>query len=601
MESMNGFAHAQLSRTLQLHTTYTPQFLGLSDWSPTWGESLYGEGTVIGVLDTGAFSGGEKQLVLDAEGHGTHVAGIAAGNFVEDAEVLGMAKGLASGVAPKSHLAIYKVCDRGGCDEGDVIAGIDQAIRDGVDVMLMPFGGLPNDVYRDSIAIASLAAVEKGIMVCASAGNIGPRKSTVSHEAPWILTVGATSTDRRIRVTVKLGNGMILNGESAFQPSGIISSNLLPIVFPGIDGDVASLNCYRGSLDDIDVRGKIVLCHNEGTNNTEKGDVVKDAGGAGMIIMNRQSQGFTVSAEVHSLAASHISYIDGRKIRSYVYLSTNSTPMASMIFKRTVFGSHPSPSVASFSSRGPSLMNAGILKPDITAPGVNILSAYSTKSIASTSFNFQSGTSMAAAHVSGIIALIKNKYPRWSPAAIKSAIITSARDIDLHGNRIFDESSYNKSADIFAMGAGIVNPLGAMDPGLVYDIRYNDYISYLCGLNYNVHRSSFHCNSSLDPEQLNYPSISVSLRAVSMKTVTRTVRNVGEAHAVYLAKIVEPEGVRVDLSRYRLHFSRLDQEESFEIRFSIEERYMKKCRFSEGKLSWISNRHIVSSPISIRF
>nr|CAD1822150.1 unnamed protein product [Ananas comosus var. bracteatus] len=164
-----------------------------------------------------------------------------------------------------------------------------------------------------------------------------------------------------------------------------------------------------------------------------------------MILLNPPLKGFTTNSDPHVLPAVHLSYSDGVKILAYYKKLRNSTGVsaatASIIFRKTTYGHRPSPAVASFSSRGPPPSNGGILKPDVLAPGVNILAAWpfavgpSPSALATSTFNFLSGTSMAAPHVSGIAALIKNKHPKWQPAFISSAIITSAKDVDLEGIR----------------------------------------------------------------------------------------------------------------------------------------------------------------------
>ncbi|XP_020598244.1 subtilisin-like protease SBT1.2 [Phalaenopsis equestris] len=647
MKSIDDFLFAQPDRPLFPHTTYTPQFLNLDDWTAShgsaWDKSFYGEGVVIGVIDTGispthpafheegvppppvkwkgqcsiancnnkligakAFRAGDRKASpIDFDGHGTHVAGIAAGNFVSHVDVGGMARGRASGMAPKAHLAIYKVCFEGQCRDSDVLAAIDQAIHDRVDVLLIPLGGMPMPLYQDSVAVASFAAVGKGIVVCTSVGNGGPRNGEISHEAPWLVTAGASTLDRRVRAAVRLGNGVDLMGESAFQPpSDEFPPIFLPLAFPGIDGDAAASNCHNRSLADLDLRGKIVLCFAGEEVNTGKTHAARNAGAAAVILINRRNRGFTTRSELHELPASHLSYLDGLRLRSYIY--STSSPVAAIFFNSTIFGARPSPAVAAFSSRGPSLMNGGLLKPDIVAPGVNVISAWSP--VASSSlFSFMSGTSMAAAHVAGVASLVRRKHPRWSPAMIHSAIITSATNQDIDGHQMFDELSYNSSASLFAAGAGQLHPEGALNPGLVFDMEQKHYLHYLCGLGYTntemwaIAKQFVSCNKSMEAADLNYPSISVSLGSNSEKSVVRSVKSVRKRSTVYWARIEEPRGVRIDLSRYELSFSRLNQEESFEIKFRIQGRRPGRGHVSQGRLSWISRTRVVSSPILVTF
>ncbi|XP_020270738.1 subtilisin-like protease SBT1.2 [Asparagus officinalis] len=605
MEGKEGFLYAHPDKLYHLETTYTPEFLGLSQpFGGAWDGTMYGEGIIIGIIDSGifpnhpsfsdnlmpppptkwkgkcyylscnnkiigarAFRNGTSPSPLDTAGHGTHVAGTAAGNFVDDANVLGTAKGKAAGMAPKAHLAIYKVCFEDGCWGTDTLKAIDQAITDGVDIISMSLGGAYKATfYFDVIAKGLLAAFKKGISNCASAGNSGPEKNTLALSAPWVLTVGASSTDRRISAIVKLGNGMELQGETAFQPLSYNSSEYLPIVFPyKYSGDVDALFCLNGTLDHIDV------------------------------------------------SAVQVSFVDGIKIRDYVIMS-NSTPTAAIKFNYAQYGFMPSPAVASFSSRGPSEMSGDILKPDVLAPGVNILAAWPSgvgpnpNPFILKNFNYLSGTSMAAPHVSGVVALIKYKHKQWSPAAIQSAIITSAKELDLDGNPIKDEWN-NGTAGIYATGAGQVNPAGAMDPGLIYDLTHDDYISYLCGLGYNdtevywtvgyFVQCSRHKKTS--PPQLNYPSIAVSLSSNSRtQTMQRTVTNVGDANEVYQARVQEPPGVSMYLSTYQLSFSRVQQVEDFNVTI-VRRRGSGAAGPFGGTVAWVSNKHVVTSPVAVTF
>ncbi|XWS49851.1 hypothetical protein CRYUN_Cryun12cG0038600 [Craigia yunnanensis] len=216
--------------------------------------------------------------------------------------------------------------------------------------------------------------MKKGIFVSCSAGNSGPSNTTLSNEAPWLLTVGASTIDRKVVATAKLGNGEELGGESVFQPSDF-PSMLLPIVYAGMNGKPESALCGEGSLKDIDVKGNVVLCERGGgIARIAKGQEVKNAGGAAMILLNEEVDGFSVEADVHVLPATHVSYAAGLKIKAYI--NSTAAPTATILFRGTIIGDPSSPFVASFSSRGPSLASPGILKPDIIGPGVNILAAW---------------------------------------------------------------------------------------------------------------------------------------------------------------------------------------------------------------------------------
>ena len=267
-----------------------------------------------------------------------------------------------------------------------------------------------------------------------------------------------------------------------------------------------------------------------------------------MIMTNQFIDGYSTLADEHVLPASHVSYVAGVEIKAYI--NSRANPTAQISFRGTVLGTSPAPAITSFSSRGPSIQNPGILKPDITGPGVSILAASPFQVGLSRfdlrpAYNIFSGTSMSTPHLSGIAALIKSKHPDWSPAAIKSAIMTTADFTDGHGGPILEQQ--RNPADFFAIGAGHVNVGKAVDPGLVFDISTDDYIGYLCGLYglYNdkqvsvIVRRRVRCSAVVViPEyQLNYPSVSIPFTAKWRKTpsirVYRTAKNVGVVPAVY--------------------------------------------------------------------
>ncbi|KAG1355082.1 hypothetical protein COCNU_07G011940 [Cocos nucifera] len=250
--------------------------------------------------------------------------------FVANADALGQATGTAAGMAPYAHVAVYKVCTEIGCFTSDMLAGLDNAIQDGVDVLSLSLGGYSLPFFDDGIAIGAFRAVEKGIFVSCAAGNEGPFNATVSNEAPWILTVGASTIDREIRVTVELGNGVELIGQSAYQPNDFVSAEL-PQVYPGLHGGSLAAVCKSGSLKDIDVKGKVVVCDADAdVGRVNQGRTVKRAGGAAMILANKEASGFTTMSDTHVLPAAHVSYYDGLKLKSYI--SSASAPTASITF-----------------------------------------------------------------------------------------------------------------------------------------------------------------------------------------------------------------------------------------------------------------------------
>ncbi|PKU61959.1 Subtilisin-like protease SDD1 [Dendrobium catenatum] len=175
-----------------------------------------------------------------------------------------MAKGdPASGMAPMAHLSIYKVCfPNYGCDGADTYAAIEKAIRDGVDIISMSLGGGKNyPLYEDSVSRGSIAAIQHGIIPVTAAGNYGPDTGTLSHSAPWVLTVGASTTDRRITSIVELGDGRTFLGESAYQPTKWNSNKKWQLEYPGKDGDVNASCCMPSALANWNLRGNQKYYH----------------------------------------------------------------------------------------------------------------------------------------------------------------------------------------------------------------------------------------------------------------------------------------------------------------------------------------------------
>ncbi|CAN0841605.1 Subtilisin-like protease 3 [Linum grandiflorum] len=640
MEAKEGFVSAWPDRTLHVHTTHTHDFLGLHQNYGFWNCANYGKGMIIGVIDTGVTPShpsfndvgmppppgkwkgkcefnssvcnnkliGATNYVptvsqpFDDNGHGTHTASTAAGSPVEGASFYGQLNGTAVGIAPKAHLAVYKACNKfGKCRESGVLAAMDAAVEDGVDVLSLSLGYRSLPFYQSPLAIGAFGAMQKGVFVTCAAGNNGPTMSLLHNEAPWILTVGASTVDRSVRATVRLGNSIEIHGESYFQPKDVLGSTLLPLVYA--DGSTSSAFCQ--SLEEFDVKGKVVLCDSYNVAEAvRQGQTVKDAGGAAMVLVGN-SYITKPTPEFHVLPASYISFDDGQVIKNYI--KSSPSPMATITFEGTVFGLSYSPQVAVFSSRGPSSASPGILKPDILGPGVRILAAWPTtvdnnKNNTNSAFNVISGTSMSCPHLAGIAALLKTSHPDWSPAAIKSAIMTTADLANIAGNPISDQEFVQ--ADLFATGSGQVNPTKANDPGLVYDLQPEEYIPYLCGLGYSElsvetivqHKVKCSENSSIPEAQLNYPSFSIRMSS-TQQTYTRTVTNVGPANSSYKSEILGLRGIDVKVTPATIAFIELNQKVSFSVTFSRQESFIGPS--SQGHLRWVSDNHNVTSPIAV--
>jgi len=200
-------------------------------------------------------------------------------------------------------------------------------------------------------------------------------------------------------------------------------------------------------------------------------------------------------------------------------------------------------------------------------------------------------------NASGVAALVKSLHPDWSPAAIKSAIITSSDSVDRDGNRILDEQ--HNSTSFFVSGAGHLNPSKAVKPGLIYDLAAEDYIAYLCGVvgdagvSVIAHSSNISCSDikQIKDSELNYPTITVSSSSGPV-TVNRTVTNVGDAAAKYTVKVDVPKSVTVTVKPETLQFSKVNEKQTFTV--SVTARGS-----AEGNLKWVSGKTVVRSALVI--
>ncbi|XP_030527865.1 subtilisin-like protease SBT5.3 isoform X2 [Rhodamnia argentea] len=655
----------------KLHTTRSWEFLGLEangviPSNSIWKKARFGEDTIIGNLDTGAwpesksFSDGglgpippkwkgicqndrdprfrcNRKLIgaryfhegyaaavgplnasfdtpRDNEGHGSHTLSTAGGNFVPGASVFGYGRGTAKGGSPRARVAAYKVCwppaAGNECFDADILAAFDAAIHDGVDVLSVSLGGVPSPLFNDSIAIGSFHAVKNGIVVVCSAGNSGPADGTVTNISPWLITVAASTMDRDFSNYVVIGDKRRFKGAS-LSPTSLPGSNFYKLIsaadarLPHVSADEALL-CKNGTLDPRKVKGKILVCLRGENARVDKGEQAFLAGAVGMVLANDLLSANEIIPDPHFLPASHVNYTDGAAIFSYI----NSTkfPTAQITRVVTTMGVKPSPFMAAFSSKGPNTITPEILKPDITAPGVSVIAAY-TEAEGPTNedfdkrrvrFNAVSGTSMSCPHVSGVAGLLKTLHPEWSPAAIRSAIMTSATTQDNAMESIIN-ASYDKAIP-FSYGAGHIQPNRAMDPGLVYDLGIKDYLNFLCSLGYNATQISrfsdgaYNCSKRISLLDFNYPSITVPKLSGSF-TVTRTVKNVG-LPGTYRALILQPHGVSVLVKPAYLKFKKIGEEKSFKVVLKAKGANATKD-YSFGELIWSDTEHHVRSPIVV--
>ncbi|KAL0700434.1 hypothetical protein Bca4012_056556 [Brassica carinata] len=651
VKNSQGFISAYPDELLSLHTTHSYEFLGLEFGIGVWNETSIASDVIIGLVDTGispehvsfrdthmspvpsrwrgscdegtnfSSSSCNKKIIgaaasaRDAQGHGTHTASTAGGDIVRKANYFGQAKGrFASGMRFSSRIAAYKACWALGCANTDVLAAIDRAILDGVDVISLSLGGSSRPFYVDPIAVAAFGAMQKNIFVSCSAGNSGPAKSTVSNGAPWLMTVAASYTDRTFPAIVRIGTGKKIVGSSLYKGKDFKNLSLAFNTTAG--GGSGAEFCVRNSLKRELVEGKIVICLRGAGGRTTKGEEVKKNGGVAMLLVSRVTEGEELLADPHVLPAVSIGFSDGIVLLKYLAGggggAANATT-ASIQFGGTTYGAR-APIVAAFSSRGPSVAGPEIVKPDISAPGLNILAGWSPFSSPSllrsdprrVQFNIISGTSMACPHISGIAALIKSVHGDWSPAMIKSALMTTARTTDNRNQPIGDMGAGpDSAATAFDFGAGNVDPTQAVDPGLVYDLSTVDYLNYLCSLNYTSDRiflfsgTNYTCPAT--PGDLNYPSFAVNLaNGAKLKTVRsykRTVTNVGSPACEYMAHVEEPKGVEVRVEPKVLKFQKVRERLSYTVTFVAETSRDSSSSF--GALVWISDKHKIRSPIAV--
>ncbi|KAG6469559.1 hypothetical protein ZIOFF_070488 [Zingiber officinale] len=514
----------------------------------------------------------DYQSPRDYQGHGTHTASTAAGSLVRNVSFHGLGNGTVRGGAPGARLAIYKACwgDSIRCPDAAVLKAVDDAIHDGVDVLSLSIVG--------TFYVATLHAVARGITVVFSTGNDGPLPQSLSNDLPWLITVAASTIDRSFPT----------EGQSLYY--GLEDEGFRELFFIP--------SCFTDSLNSTNMEGKIVVCFDS---INAPGAIASSAVVAIQNFLRVVDSLRQANAKGVIFARSPLGLL--QDFRNFLcilvdndvlwqintYATSDASPVAKVRPAYNIVGSRVmSTRVAAFSSRGPSLRFPDLIKPDITAPGVNILAAMFD------SYAFDSGTSMSCPHVSGIVALLKNIHPKWSPAAIKSALVTTAYTTDAYGFPIEADGIPRKLADPFDYGGGHVDPNKAVDPGLVYDVDPNDYFKFFnctndvssCGL---VDSRLYH---------LNLPSVSISDLKTSV-TVNRTVTNVGDTNSVYRAVVQSPPGVDTIVEPSILEFNASKNTQTFVLTFKALRAVQGDFTF--GSLTWTDGgNHTVRIPIAVR-
>ncbi|KAJ6814974.1 cucumisin-like [Iris pallida] len=639
--SMEGVVSVFPSRNRQLHTTQSWNFIKFPTSAP---RMAYESNVIVGMLDTGiwpeSYSFSDKGIgpppskwkgtcksltnftcnnkiigakyynsdelsvgvdiasPRDSEGHGTHTASTAAGAEVAGASLYGLAEGTARGGVPSARIAVYKICWSYGCSDADILAAFDDAIADGVDIISLSVGGsFPLDYFEDSIAIGAFHSMKNGILTSNSGGNSGPGSGTIANFSPWSLSVAASTIDRRFVAQVKLGNGKAYEGVAinTFELNKtsypLVYGGNVPNTSAGYDGST-SRYCYEGSLDTTLVNGTIVLCD---TLNDGSGPLLSGAAGTVMLAGDYMDYAYSFPLPVTTLSTDDSGNVG-------LYINSTSKPTAN-ILKTEVVGDSAAPYVVSFSSRGPNPKTSDILKPDLTAPGVDILAAWSPVASMSTydsdprsvSYNIISGTSMSCPHATGAAAYVKSFHPTWSPAAIKSALMTTAYPMSASANPDME----------FGYGAGQINPAAATNPGLVYDAGEADYVGMLCGQGYTTKNLQLitgdksSCTSANNGTvwDLNYPSFALSVASgkAFAASYNRTVTNVGDAGSSYTPTVAGPEELKITVQPTELSFGSLLEKKSYTLKVEG----ATTAGMLSASIVWSDGVHSVRSPIVV--
>jgi subtilisin family serine protease len=534
---------------------------------------------------------------LDTLGHGSHVAGIAAGNYGVDPRVAGndLGIGFISGVAPRVRVAVYKMAwGEGDGEESDIVAAVDAAVGDGVDVINFSSGGIFPDPLGP-MEMAFLAATEAGVAVIATAGNSGLGGFDSPGDAPWVTAVGASTLAREFSTTLELSTADEKGSGTGLKVTGTtVAGRMDPVPFvdaraaaaDGIAEDDAE-GCREGSLDPAKVEGKAVFCRftGNGGDGPDRDQVVSDAGGVAVVIQNQED--VIPMAAARLVPGVEVTFADGERIRKF--LATKGEKVLSFGAGRGV--PVAADLITDYSSRGPQANVPDITKPDLAAPGHDILAAVSPIPAPSgyppaLDFDSYSGTSMAAPQVAGAAILLRQAHPDWSPAEVRSALMTTAstdvRQVD------------GTPAGPFDTGAGRIDPNGAVEPGLVLDITGAEYRRLVDGIDPDADPKD---RQPLVPADLNLSSISFSRLAGSALT-RRTVTNVSSAAATWRARVEGLDGVAVTVAPAEFELAP-GASQTLELNFRVEGEPSGRYAFGALVLSGdgVAGVHL---PLSVR-
>ncbi|KAM7256415.1 hypothetical protein ACFE04_012156 [Oxalis oulophora] len=580
---------------------------------------------------------------FDSDGHGSHTASIAAGNHRVPVMVNNFDYGYASGMAPGARIAVYKALYTFGGYMSDAVAAVDQAVEDGVDILSLSIG--PSSVppglsaFLNVLELGLLFATKAGVLVIQAAGNGGPTPSSILSFSPWITTVAASVTDRKYNNSIRFSNGESFTGAGlAPQTAG---EHALPIA-AAADICIRNLTTSIVTIESCEnpdffiqplARGRLIICtyssriEDEAASFTAVANTIEKVEAAGFILTmspdisdSEQLKSTTMTFRVPGIVLNNMrassalwEYYNSNTIRSRRGLAVVFGARARIFGGRHATYSGQAPVVASYSSRGPDVNNAllqtaDVLKPNIMAPGSSIWGAWSPSSngdpyAEGQNFALVSGTSMSAPHIAGVAALIKHKHPKWSPAAITSAMMTSADILDNSGHPILAQSTNQlASANPFDFGSGSVNPTRAINPGLIFDARFANYVKFLCAVpgvdDYSVQQAlGVPCPVMQNTwcSDLNTPSVTIS-NLVGSRNVIRRVKNVSRMNETYTVTVKEPYGVNVTVSP--MDFS-IGDKETVRIRIALQATKATRAYTFGEIVLYGSRNHIVRVPIAV--
>lgn len=568
---------------------------------------------IAGAENSGPIDAGEIRSARDVDGHGTHTATTAAGNRAQ-ASIFGTLIGGIEGIAPRARVAVYKACwlrpgdTRASCNTSDLANAIDSAVADGVDIINYSVGSSMLQITApDDIALMN--ATKAGVLAVVAAGNEGPNLGTIGSPAggPWAITVAASTRDGETSVDAMQINeppsiaGKYAVKEANFTPPLLDSDPIEAALVLADDDDDASgtgttADACEPLINDTEIDGNIAFIERGGCNFDLKIQNAGDAGAVAAVVYSIAGDPIVMNgnAALVDIPAVMIGQADGNLIIAEIEAGNEVTA----VLEKSLLLTEPETGnmMATFSARGPGPVR-NIVKPDVTAPGVNILAGFTPEtanSMPDETFAYLSGTSMSTPHVAGVAALLMQARPEWGPSAVKSALMTSARQ-DLV------QSDGESVANPFDYGAGHIVPNRALDPGLVYDVSDDEFDAFACGFDSPAVPET-RCDElenagvSFAAEDLNQPSIGLA-RLANEQTVTRRVTNVSEESQTLVASVAAPPGIAVTVVPSSLSLGP-GQAATFDVSFVYESGPLDLWRF--GALTWTSNDHSVHSTIAVK-